>query len=136
MRYIVFLTVLGLLLGFAIGQANNAGYFERWQKVVAPPTELSELVVSGRGDVYARTSTSETYRCTSWLEECWVPGQVPPDTSWSEYPEVAVTEPCDLSAPEFFLLAGPPKDIIDCIQDQTTYLDFEITVYDWHHQAS
>ena len=141
MRYVILFVVLGLFLGIGLSQAQNAGYFERWQKLETPPVKVVELITSGKGTVFARAADGETYRCTDWRGECWLLGEVYSFAN-DPYP-TTVTKPCNFSSPEFFPLAGPPKGIVDCIHDETIYadgwgeqtyvLDTDGIVWEWSH---
>ena len=141
MRYVALFVVLGLLLGIGVSQARNAGYFEQWQQTASPPVKIEELITSGKGTILAKTIDGEILRCTNWREECWIPAQLPSPVD-DAYVTI-VTKPCDFSSPEFSLLTNRPREIIDCIQDKTTYadgwgeqtyvLDADGVVWEWSH---
>lgn len=132
----------GLLIGLAIWWANHAGYFERWHELPSPTFKVIELISVGAGDVYARTSDDLIYRCTNWLDECWVRDQVRQEV----VRPVQITKPCNFASPDFFLLGNAPRSVLDCVQDITgsgegaavysTYvLDDSGSVWMWEHYA-
>ncbi|HSJ58546.1 MAG TPA: hypothetical protein VLC95_15295 [Anaerolineae bacterium] len=144
MRYVALFVILGLLLGIGFGSASNAGYFERWEETEPAPAPIEELVISGQGSVFARTTTGETYSCALWRDECWFPAEIP---SFDDDPyPTTVTKPCNLDTPAFFPLTNPPSDIVDCTQDYTMYadgwmehsyvLDAQGLVWEWSHGES
>ncbi len=46
-----------------------------------------------------------------------------PESPQYDYPHVQYTKPCNYSSPEFSILANPPKNIVDCIQESEMYAD-------------
>jgi hypothetical protein len=140
-------TSVGIVIGLGLAIAGNryiaGGCSSNWHKLATPPVEFSELVISAYGNVFATTPAGETYRCSEWKDECWVPDTVPEDVVT---PEVEITDPCDFSSSEFSFLVGAPRNSIDCVQDFKMYadgfvrhtyvLDQDGNVWGWSHCGS
>ena len=116
---LVFLALIGAIIGLVVANMNDAGYFARWHQLPPPPAKVTQLVtVESQGGlalprIYIKTIANETYSCEDTAHECWVM-QAP---SFENNPHSRITQPCNYSSPEFSALANPPGNIVDCIQD-------------------
>jgi hypothetical protein len=72
-------TVAGAVLGIALGQVADAGYFERWRRVNPPPAEAAELGMSNSGYLFARSVAGDFYRRTYRSGEGWLWVEAMPD---------------------------------------------------------
>ncbi len=115
--FVLGLTGLGLLVGFAIFRSESVGYFVRWQKLPVPPSEVDRFVVSREGDLYAGSFEGEALH---WDGRSWEVAEAPAglEQGWS------VIHPCRQEMPQFSPLTRPPSGVVDCIQDEGIYAEF------------
>jgi hypothetical protein len=140
MRYaiIVLLGIVGLIVGFTWGYVSESGFFRQWHQLPSSPSKISELITVSDGTLFVKTVDGSVLQCSSYKNECWVPGKVSEiDEGWTK-----ITKPCDLSSSEFSFLTRPPKHIAACIQGATQYaealgretylMDTDGNVWEWH----
>ncbi len=134
--------LLGFMIGYGLTWAVSNGYFQTWRQLPSPPAKATALLTTVRESIYIQAANGQTYRCTEWMDECWIREPAPatlPDFD-------AVTRPCVSSAPEFFLFASAPRNAADCLQMTISYpdgygrsayiLDRDGKIWTWTHIAS
>jgi hypothetical protein len=116
---VIALAIVGLLLGFWFWQVSDKFFAGAWERLLAPPDEIIELIPASDPPLYIKTSDGTTYRYEEWQNHGWIEAVVP-QTSVNP---TEVQRPCDLSAPEFSRWSNPPRDIVGCVQERVMYAD-------------
>ncbi len=111
--------LLGFVIGYGLAWAVSTGYFQTWRQLPPSPAKATALLTAVRESIYIQTADNQTYRCTEWMDECWIRESDPNDLPTFD----AVTRPCVSSRPEFFLFANAPRHVADCLQVTISYPD-------------
>jgi hypothetical protein len=117
--YWLILGIVGLVFPILVYFLIRSNYFIRWHIVTQAPEDTAQLVVGDYGGLLARTTSGQSLSCYSESPGCWKPDVSP---TWAK------GEPCNLRSAPFNPIAGPPKNMIECIFSKGSYAEVEYTV--------
>ncbi len=139
---IIAIGLTGLILGIGLGRFLSDGYSQKWERLSAPPQEVTELIPTGDPPLFIKTLDGNTYLYSDWQNEGWTQKSVPQDL----INPFEVIKPCDFSFPEFSRFSNAPQSISDCLQEKTMYADGYINyafvidnkgnIWEWQHATT
>jgi hypothetical protein len=109
--------IVAWLIGWGVGNVLIFGYFQHWQKLPNPPSAISELISICDGTLFVKTVDGTPLQCSLLRSECWVDGSFPKDCEGY----TTLIKACELSSPEFWLIANPPNGVRACLQGTVQY---------------
>jgi hypothetical protein len=142
LKYILFGSLGGLIIGYLFSQLLILGYFVAWQPLPPSPISASQFVGLVGQRVYIRSTGGNIFSCNPWSDTCWEPDALP---ILRNDPQSTVLTACQLLFPMRIITARPPV-IQACIQGKGQYsdgyadyafiLDPDNRIWVWYHDMN
>ena len=115
------LGVAGMAAGLVWAYTTDQGYFTGWDLLPAPPVPACDLEIDRDEHLVpfllfkAMDGSHYVFDAARAQWQKAEPTTPFPEAEWTT-PSRSVTHPCDHGQPEFSLTAGPPSDLVACVQ--------------------